>query len=95
MLLTTLAPDVVVTLPHLFPNVREVVRLGASAKWKLVYAPLLHEDDPYWSIDQVSQAVTAADGVVALTNHEERTAPRVLRRETRGDVCDFAWSGPR
>ena len=70
-LLSGLAPDVVVTLPHLFPNVEEAVRLKAAASWKLVYAPMLHEDDPYWSIDRVSQAVTWADGVIALTDYEK------------------------
>ena len=70
-LLSGLAPDVVVTLPHLFPNVAEAVRLRAAASsWRLVYVPMLHEDDPYWSIDRVSQAVTVADGVIALTDYE-------------------------
>ena len=69
-LLSGVAPDVVVTLPHLFPNVDEVVRLRATSSWKLVYVPMLHEDDPYWSIDRVSEAVTAADGVIALTDYE-------------------------
>ena len=68
--LSSLAPDVVITLPHLFPNVEDVVRLRSSASWKLVYAPMLHEDDPYWSMERVSEAVVAADGVIALTEHE-------------------------
>lgn len=68
--LATLAPDVVVALPHLFPNVAEVVRRRAGAPWKLVYAPMLHEDDPYWSVDQVSRAIGKSDGVIALTDHE-------------------------
>ena len=65
-----LEPDVLVTLPHLFPNVEAVLRLRAESPWKLVYVPMLHEDDPYWSIERVSRAVAAADGVVALTDHE-------------------------
>ena len=68
--LSTLQPDVVITLPHLFPNVEDVVGLRSSASWKLVYAPMLHEDDLYWSIERVSEAVVAADGVIALTEHE-------------------------
>lgn len=68
--LNGLEPDVVVTLPHLFPNVEETLRLRADAPWKLVYAPMLHEDDPYWSVDRVSGAVARADGVIALTEHE-------------------------
>ena len=63
--LSSLEPDVVITLPHLFPNVEDVVRLRSSASWKLVYAPMLHEDDPYWSMERVSEAVVAADGVIA------------------------------
>jgi glycosyltransferase involved in cell wall biosynthesis len=63
-------PEVVVALPHLFPNVEETIRLRASAQWKLVLVPMLHEDDPYWSIQRVSNAVVRADGVVALTDHE-------------------------
>ena len=31
---------------------------------------MLHEDDPYWSIERVSAAVIRADAVVALTEHE-------------------------
>jgi glycosyltransferase involved in cell wall biosynthesis len=68
--LSGLEPQVVITLPHLFPNVEEVLRLRATQPWKLIYAPMLHEDDPYWSIERVSKAVTAADGVIALTEHE-------------------------
>lgn len=67
---SALEPDVVVTLPHLFPNVEAVLRLRAESPWKLVYVPMLHEDDPYWSIERVSRAVAAVDGVVALTDHE-------------------------
>jgi glycosyltransferase involved in cell wall biosynthesis len=63
-------PEVVVALPHLFPNVEETIRLRASAQWKLVLVPMLHEDDPNWSIQRVSNAVVRADCVVALTDHE-------------------------
>lgn len=63
-------PDVVFTLPHLFPNVDEVVRLRRGASWKLVYAPMLHEEDPYWSVERVAAAVAGCDGAVALTDHE-------------------------
>ena len=59
-----------VTLPHLFPNVEEVIRQRAAGQWKLIYVPMLHEDDPYWSIDRVSAAVVQSDAVVALTEHE-------------------------
>jgi glycosyltransferase involved in cell wall biosynthesis len=69
--LDEIEPEVVVTLPHLFPNVEEVIRRRRkTASWKLVYAPLLHEDDPYWSIERVSAAVRASDAVIALTDHE-------------------------
>jgi glycosyltransferase involved in cell wall biosynthesis len=68
--ISSLEPDVVVTLPHLFPNVEEVIRLRSGATWGLAYAPMLHEDDPYWSIDRVAAAVAEVDGVIALTDHE-------------------------
>jgi glycosyltransferase involved in cell wall biosynthesis len=69
--LSGLAPDVVITLPHLFPNVEEMIRLrAAGAPWRLVYAPMLHEDDPYWSVERVAAAVAEVDGVIALTDHE-------------------------
>ena len=93
--LAGLDPEVAVALPHLFPNVEEMVRLRASAAWKLIYVPMLHEDDPYWSIARVSAAVNRADGVVALTEHERgrllesygantgmtAVIPRVFRQE--------------
>jgi glycosyltransferase involved in cell wall biosynthesis len=68
--LADLRPDIVITLPHLFPNVEDVVSLRSSASWKLLYAPMLHEDDPNWSVDLVSDAVQASDGVIALTEYE-------------------------
>ena len=68
--LTGIDPEVVVALPHLFPNVEETLRLRASAPWKLIYVPMLHEDDPYWSIERVWAAVARSDAVVALTEHE-------------------------
>jgi glycosyltransferase involved in cell wall biosynthesis len=68
--LDELEPELVVTLPHLFPNVEEAVRRRKAASWKLLYAPLLHEDDPYWSVERVSAAVGESDAVIALTDHE-------------------------
>ena len=32
--------------------------------------PMLHEDDPYWSIERVAAAVSQSDYVLALTEHE-------------------------
>lgn len=68
--LNRLEPDVVVALPHLLPNVEELVRLRPKASWRLVYAPHLHEEDPWWPTDRIADAVQAADGIVALTDHE-------------------------
>ena len=68
--MAVIEPDAVITLPHLFPNVEETVLLTARSLWRLIYVPMLHEDDPYWSIERVSNAVVRADGVVALTEHE-------------------------
>ena len=77
-----LDPDVVVTLPHLFPNVEETIRLKAVAPWKLIYVPMLHEDDPYWSIERVLEAVR---GGRCGRSHRARTraAPRVVRQRVR------------
>jgi len=36
----------------------------------MVYAPLLHEEDPYWAVPPIAAAVAVADGVIALTEHE-------------------------
>lgn len=69
-LMSAVAPNAVVTLPHLFPNVVEVFRLHDAVPWKLVYAPMLHEQDPYWSVEEVATNVKAADGIIALTQHE-------------------------
>lgn len=65
-----LDPDVVVTLPHRFPNVDAAARARIEAGWRLVYAPLLHESDPSWSIEHIAEIVAAADGVIALTSYE-------------------------
>lgn len=67
---STLGPGVVVTLPHLFPNVESLVGIRSVAHWKLVYVPMLHEDDPYWSVERVTDAVARCDGILALTEHE-------------------------
>lgn len=68
--LERIRPEVVVTLPHLFPNVEEVLTLRPGADWRLVFAPHLHEEDPHWQVERVTAAVTAADAVMALTTHE-------------------------
>ena len=69
--LAELKPEVVVTLPHLFPNVEGTLGQRESASWKLIYAPMLHEDDPYWSVQQVAAAVAQCDAIMALTEHEK------------------------
>jgi glycosyltransferase involved in cell wall biosynthesis len=68
--LDELAPDVVITLPHIVPSVQEVIRLAGESQWKLVYAPHLHEEDPWWRADEVAAAVGRSDGLIALTGHE-------------------------
>jgi glycosyltransferase involved in cell wall biosynthesis len=68
--LADLQPDVVFTLPHLFPNVTATLALRSTADWRLAYAPMLHEHDPNWSIPRVSEASAGADAIVALTTHE-------------------------
>jgi glycosyltransferase involved in cell wall biosynthesis len=68
--LTRLEPHVVVTLPHLLPNVEHTLRLREGASWKTAYFPMLHEQDPHWPTQAVADAVRAADTVIALTDHE-------------------------
>lgn len=68
--LADLHPEVVFTLPHLFPNVAAVLALRPGARWRLAYAPMLHEHDPYWSVPRIAAAVAGADATVALTNYE-------------------------
>ena len=66
-----LKPDVVVALPHLLPNVEEAVELRDRSSWPLIYAPHLHEEDPWWPADLVAAAVQASDAIIALTSHEK------------------------
>ena len=68
--LRSIRPEVVVTLPHLVPNVEETLALRPDAGWRVAYAPMLHEEDPWWPADRIRQAVESADGIIALTPHE-------------------------
>jgi len=63
-------PDVVMALPHLFPNVRAVLEEQLRRPFPLILVPMLHEGDPYWSVDDVAEALAQANGVIALTAHE-------------------------
>lgn len=63
-------PDVVLTLPHLFSNVRSVLEVRKRIPFRLVIVPLLHEHDPNWPLEEMRQAVACADGVIALTRYE-------------------------
>ena len=63
-------PDLVITLPHLFPNVPVTIKNRRRSPWQLLYAPLLHEEDLNWSIEAVATALAKTDGAIALTPHE-------------------------
>lgn len=63
-------PDVVMTLPHLFANVRMVLDIHRRRPFPLVMVPLLHEDDPAWPAEEMAGALALADAVVATTSHE-------------------------
>ncbi len=63
-------PDIVLTLPHLFENVRAVLEIHGNVPFPLVWMPLLHEEDPNWPFDEVREFLPSADALVALTNHE-------------------------
>jgi len=64
------APDVVLTLPHLFENVRSVLTIHGEEPFPLVWMPLLHEEDPNWPLDEIRRRVPSADALVAVTEHE-------------------------
>jgi len=70
-------PDIVLTLPHLFENVRIVFELHRDLGFPLVWGPLLHESDPNWSFAEVSEHVKIADAVIAMTPWE---ADRLVTR---------------
>ncbi len=69
-ILDAIQPDLVITLPHLFPNVTATINSRRRSRWQLLYAPLLHEEDPNWSVSAVAAALAKADGAIALTPHE-------------------------
>lgn len=63
-------PDVVLTLPHLFENVRIVFELQRDFRFPLVWAPMLHETDPNWPFDEVRDMAGRADAILAMTSFE-------------------------
>lgn len=63
-------PDVVMTLPHLFENVRAAFEIHRDDPFPLVWVPLLHEADPNWPFDEVRRWASSADALIALTTHE-------------------------
>jgi len=68
--MNTYRPDVVLTLPHLFENVRAVFEIHRDDPFPLVWVPLLHEADPNWPFDEVRRWASSADALIALTAHE-------------------------
>jgi glycosyltransferase involved in cell wall biosynthesis len=66
----TVEPDAIVALPHAFPNVVSVLELESFPP--VAYAPLLHEDDPAWSIERIATLVARANIVIALTEWERQ-----------------------
>ncbi len=63
-------PDIVLTLPHLFENVRAVFEIHGTDPFPLVWMPLLHEEDPNWPFDEIRELIPSADALVAVTRHE-------------------------
>lgn len=63
-----LAPDATVALPHAFPNVSPA--LTARLRGVGVYAPLLHEEDPAWRVEPITDLVARSDVVIAMTTWE-------------------------
>jgi glycosyltransferase involved in cell wall biosynthesis len=63
-------PDVVMTMPHLVTNVEAVLAAHSGARFPLVMVPFVHEQDARWNISQMAKALSAADAVIAQTDHE-------------------------
>ena len=63
-------PDVVMAIPHLVVNVEAVLTARRRVAFPLVLVPMLHEQDPNWNPEQMSEALRFADAVVALTAYE-------------------------
>jgi glycosyltransferase involved in cell wall biosynthesis len=63
-------PDVVMTMPHLVVNVQAVLAARSRLGFPLVMVPMLHEHDPHWDIASMAKALSLADAVVVLTQHE-------------------------
>ncbi len=75
--LTSLRPDATVVLPHAFPNVSAV--FSSRSSHRIVYAPLLHEEDPHWGVDTITSFVMRANIVIALTEWEQNRLIRSYR----------------
>lgn len=67
--------EIVMSLPHLMPNVVAASNLAVKRNKPLVLAPLLHEDDPNWPTRQLQVHLSKASAVIALT-HVEATRLR-------------------
>jgi glycosyltransferase involved in cell wall biosynthesis len=65
--ITQIRPDVVMTMPHLVVNVEAVLAARRRVQFPLVMVPMLHEHDPNWNARAMSEALSSADAVVALT----------------------------
>jgi glycosyltransferase involved in cell wall biosynthesis len=68
--ITQIRPDVVMTMPHLVVNVEAVLAARRRVQFPLVMVPMLHEHDPNWNARAMSEALSCADAVVALTTCE-------------------------
>jgi hypothetical protein len=57
--------EIVMSLPHLMPNVVAASNLAVKRNKPLVLAPLLHEDDPNWPTRQLQVHLSKASAVMA------------------------------
>jgi glycosyltransferase involved in cell wall biosynthesis len=74
-----LQPDATIALPHAFPNVSAV--FSSDSSHRIVYAPLLHEEDPHWDVDTITSFATRANVVIALTEWERKRLIRSYRAD--------------
>jgi len=63
-------PDLVMTMPHLAPNVWAVLKARIACPFPLVVLPLFHNDDPRMPPDSLKLILKSADAVITNTDYE-------------------------
>lgn len=69
-LIKDIKPDIVMTTPHLLPNVTAVIEAHKKSRFPLAIVPCLHEEDQNWPINKMTTALKEGDVILAMTEHE-------------------------